>query len=99
MRPPGIPTGVGGGGGGRFQLTEQVEAVCVHPPHRFFRIKRIRMELCLEPAEPPSFLPTCFASQKTQLGAFCVTGLHSEAQWQPPSGTHRRAQGQTNAFC
>lgn len=90
------------GVGGRFQLTQQVEAVCVDPPHmttvhRFFRIKRIRMELCLEPAEPPSFLPTCFASQKTQLGAFRVTGLQLSGSL-PPAHTEK-AQGQTNAFC
>ena len=90
MQPPLNPYGDGGGGGvGRFQLTQKVDAICVDPlhtsaVHRFFRIKRIWVELCLEPAEPPSSLPICFASQKTQLGAFCVTGQRSVSQWKPP---------------
>lgn len=80
-------------GVGRLQLTQKAEAICVDPlhtsaVHRFFRIKRIRKELCLEPAEPPSFLAPCFASQKTQPGAFCVTGLCSGSQRKPPWGTH-----------
>lgn len=90
MQPPLNP--YGDEGVGRLQLTQKAEAICVDlhtsAVHRFFRIKRIWKELCLEPAESPSFLPTCFASQKTQPGAFCVTGLCSGSQWKPPWGTH-----------
>ena len=51
-------------------------------------------------AEPPSSLPICFASQKTQLGAFCVTGQRSVSQWKPPSGTHtQELRARQIAFC